>query len=324
LRALSGQGKIKKFNDNLLNFMFQVFLDALMDTAKMVPLLLVIYIAIELVEYKFGNKIRERMQRAGSAGPAVGSLVGSFPQCGFSIVVTALYTQRLVTIGTLLAVYLSTSDEAIPIILSQPDKAKIIFPLIFTKIFIALLAGYGIDFLFKKANKKTLTHIDAFIEGRDDESHHHESVIEEKACCGHSASSSAEKFNFKEIFFHPIIHTGKIFIFIFSISFIINFIIFQAGEEALDKFLLTHGFLQPFITALVGLIPNCAASVVITELYLKGAITYGSVIAGLCASGGLGILVLLKEEKNKKDIFKILALLFGISVAAGLIIQYFF
>ncbi|MCX6764748.1 MAG: arsenic efflux protein [Candidatus Nealsonbacteria bacterium] len=304
--------------------MFQVFSDAITDTVKMIPLLLVIYIAIELIEYKFGNKIREKIQKAGALGPAVGSTVGSFPQCGFSVVVTALYTQRLVTIGTLLAVYLSTSDEAIPIILSQPDRANIILPLILTKIFIALIAGYAVDFAFRKTNKETLTHIKAFAKGLDDGSHHHESIMEEKACCGHSASPSAKKFNPKEIFFHPIIHTAKIFVFIFIISLSINVIIFEIGEEALGKFFLTHSILQPFISALAGLIPNCAASVVITELYLKGAITYGSVISGLCASGGLGILVLFKEEKDKKNIFKVLFLLFGISVTAGLIIQYFF
>lgn len=299
--------------------MYQVFLDALIDAAKMVPLLLLIYVGIELIEYKFGNKIRENVQRAGRAGPAAGAIAGSFPQCGFSVMASALYTQRLVTIGTLLAVYLATSDEAIPIILAQPDKAKIVLPLILTKIFIALVAGYSIDFAFRKTNKKTLEHIEAIRQGRDDQQHNHQSVQNKEACCGHSVGSN---FNLKEIFFHPIIHTAKIFVFIFSISFLINAAIFQMGEQAFAKLFLGHSFFQPFLVALIGLIPNCAASVAITELYLKGAITYGSVIAGLCASGGLGILVLFREEKEKKEVFKIIGLLFGISVIAGLIIQY--
>lgn len=304
--------------------MQEIFLDALMDTIKMVPLLLIIYIGIELVEYRFGSKIREKVQKAGAVGPAIGAAVGIFPQCGFSVVVTALYTQRLVTIGTLLAVYLSTSDEAIPIILSQPDKIGIILPLIFTKIFIALIAGYAIDFSFRKAKKKTLTHIESYIQGNDDENHNHESAIDKQACCGHSTSSIARKFNPKEIFIHPIIHTIKISAFIFVVSYLINFVIFQIGEGALNKLFLGHYFFQPFLMALIGLIPNCAASVAVTELYLKGLISYGSVIAGLCASGGLGILILFREEKKKKDVFKILFLLFGISVLAGLIIQYIF
>lgn len=305
-----------------MNYMFEILLDALIDSAKAVPLLLLIYVGIELVEYKFGNKIRRKIQKAGKTGPAFGALAGSFPQCGFSVVATALYAQRLVTIGTLLAVYLATSDEAIPIILSQPDKIKILLPLILTKIFIAFVAGYIIDFFFRKNNQKTLAHIESYKQGRDDKSHHHESVIGEQACCGHNVSPAAPKFNLRKIFIHPIIHTAKIFVFIFIISLLINFIVWQMGEEALGKLFLGNSFFQPLLAALIGLIPNCAASVAITELYLKNVITYGSVIAGLCASGGLGTLILFREEKNKKNVFKVLALLFGISVVAGLTIQY--
>jgi hypothetical protein len=224
----------------------------------------------------------------------------------------------------LLAVLISTSDEAIPIILSQPDKAKILLPLIMTKILIALIAGYSIDFFYKKTNIKILSHIEAYAHGRDDKDHDHNAIIDEQACCGHSTSSSAKKFDLKEVFLHPVIHTAKIFIFIFIISFFINFLVFQMGAGGFGKIFFGNSFLQPFFAALVGLIPNCAASVAITELYLKGAITYGSVIAGLCASGGLGILVLFREEPDKKTVFKILGLLFGISVMAGLAVQYIF
>jgi hypothetical protein len=304
--------------------MQEIFLDALADTAKMIPLLLIIYIGIELIEYKFGNKIRERVQKAGTSGPAIGAIAGSFPQCGFSVIATALYTQKLVTIGTLLAVYLSTSDEAIPVILSQPDKAYVILPLIFIKILTALAAGYAVDFTFRRINKKTLAHIEAYAVGKDDKEHNHGSIIDEQACCGHSMSSIAKKFNPREIFLHPVIHTAKIFLFIFIISFLINFAVFRIGEDAFGELFFSNSFLQPFIAALVGLIPNCAASVAITELYLKGLISYGSVIAGLCASGGLGLLVLFKEEKNKKNVFIVISLLFSISVLAGLSVQYIF
>lgn len=304
--------------------MLKVFLDVLVDTAKMVPLLLIIYIGIELVEYNFGNKIREKMKKVRLAGPLVGAFAGSLPQCGFSVVSTALYTQRLITIGTLLAVYLSTSDEAIPVILSQPDKAKIILPLILTKIFSALVFGYFFDFIFRKTNKKTLEHMDAYAQGKDDIHHHHETVMNEDACCGHSTKFSAEELNFKKVLLHPIIHTAKIFVFIFIASFLLNAAIFQLGEDAFGKLFLGHSFFQPFLAALVGIIPNCAASVFITELYLKDIITYGSVIAGLSASGGLGVLVLFREEKNKKEVFKILGMLFGTSILIGLAIQYLF
>jgi len=304
--------------------MEQIFFDALIDSLKMIPFLFLVYVGIELIEYWFGNKIRQGIQKSGKLGPGAGALVGSFPQCGFSVISTALYTQRLLTIGTLLAVYLSTSDEAIPVILSQPDKAKIILPLILTKILVALIAGYTIDLFFRKSNKRTLAHAEAYAQGKDDSHHHHESIIEEQACCGHSLSASAKKFSSKEILLHPLIHTFKIFTFILIISFAINFAIYKIGEETIRSLFAGHIFWQPFIAALIGLIPNCASSVAITEFYLKGTITYGAVIAGLCASGGLGLLVLLKEEKNRRDVFTILGLLFGISVLAGLIIQYLF
>ena len=304
------------------DYLFNIFLEALTDSAKMIPLLLIIYVGIELVEYKYANKIREAVQKAGAAGPAVGALTGSFPQCGISIVASALYTQRLATIGTLLAVYLSTSDEAIPVILSQPESTKIIVPLIITKIIIALIGGYAVDFAFRKSNKETLAHIKAYAAGSDSKHHNHEKILEEKACCGHSASPSSVEFNPREIILHPIIHTAKVFIFIFIVSFAINFAIVQMGEEAFAKLFLEDSIFQPFLVALFGLIPNCASSVAITTLYLKGAITYGSVIAGLCTSGGLGLLVLFKEEKDKKHVLRILLLLFGISVSAGYIIQY--
>jgi hypothetical protein len=304
--------------------MTEILLDAFWDTAKMIPLLLLIYIGIELVEYKFGEKIKKTVQKSGSVGPFVGALVGSFPQCGFSVIGTALYTQRLVTIGTLMAIYLATSDEAIPIILSQPDKAGIILPLILTKILIALIAGYLIDHIFRNKNKKVLSHIEAYSKGEDEKGHNHESVVDKHGCCGHSACSVSKSFNYKEIFFHPIVHTFKIFIFIFLSSVIINFLVDGLRGDILESFLLSHKLLQPFLAALVGLIPNCAASVAITELYLKGLINYGAVIAGLSASGGLGLLVLLKEEKERKNALLIMSMLFGISVGAGLIIQYIF
>lgn len=300
---------------------FEVLLDALIDTAKTIPFLFTIYIWIEIVEYRYGKKIREKVQGAGLAGPAIGAVAGSFPQCGFSVLTTALYTQRLVTIGTLIAVYLATSDEAIPVILSQPGAAHLILPLILTKILIAVVAGYGIDFVFRKHNQKTLAHIEAYAHGRDEIGHDHARVAEEPACCGHCLDSSARKFKLKELFFHPFIHTMKIFVFILAMTMAINGAIFWLGEEAFSRLFIEHLLLQPVLAALIGLIPNCAASVAITELYLNGAITYGAMISGLCAGGGLGLLVLFREEKNKKDVLKILGLLVGVSVMVGWGIQ---
>jgi hypothetical protein len=301
----------------------EILQDAFIDTVKMVPLLLVIYIGIEIIEYKYSGAILAKIKKAGIYGPLAGALAGIFPQCGFSVIATALYTQKLVTVGTLLAVYLSTSDEALPIILSQPEKIGIVLPLILTKIIIALIAGYVIDFAFKQGNKKILAHAADYSQGTDDKNHHHETILEERACCGHSASAASKKFNPKEIFFHPLIHTLKIFIFIFGASLAINFFVDQLGDKAIMEFFTANIFWSTFLAALIGLIPNCAASVVITQLYLDNLIAYGAAIAGLCASGGLGILVLLKEEKSKKNAAMIIGLLFLISIIAGIIIQLF-
>jgi hypothetical protein len=302
----------------------EIFISVLSETAPMLPLLLVVYVGIEIAEYKFGHKTISLVQKAGSFGPAVGAIAGIFPQCGLAVVATSLYTQRLITIGALLAVYLATSDEAIPIILSHPDKFDVLLPLILGKILIALLAGYSLDFMFRKNNRNILAHIHDYAHGKDDSRHHHEEIMDREACCGHNPCSPSQKLRLRQIIFHPVIHTAKIFIFIFVISFLMESLFLYLGEEAVEKTLMQHTLLQPFFAALFGLAPSCAASVVITEMYIKGSLTYGSLIAGLCASSGLGILVLFKEVKSKKEIFKIIGLLLGISILAGYLFQEFF
>lgn len=295
----------------------EILTDAFIDTARMLPLLLAIYIAIELFEFKFGSSIRKGVQAAGSAGPAIGALAGAFPQCGFSVIATALYTQRMATIGTLLAVYLSTSDEALPILLSDPAGTSMVLPLIITKILIGMGAGYAIDLALREQNREVLEHIAAAKNGRDSDEHHHETVANEAGCCGHAADATSKKFDPKELILHPVIHTVKIFVFLFAVSAVLGFLMEYVGRESLAEILAAGQGLQPIAAALVGLIPNCAASVALTELYLAGAITYGAALAGLCASGGLGLLVLAREESNKKNVFLVVALLFVISVLAG-------
>lgn len=303
--------------------MWEVVIDAFYDSLRTVPLLLILYVGVELLEYNFGDQMRKKVQSAGIAGPLIGAIVGAFPQCGFSVIATALFTQRLVTVGTLLAVYLSTSDEAIPIMLSRPDGWSLVLPLIGIKIIIALLAGYGIDLIFKRDQQKVIKHVESVETGHDNTHHHHEVVLQEKACCSHSALCTSKKFRIKEIVWHPIVHTANVFVFIFLTTLAINLIIFQLGESAFSNLFGQNIFWQPLVTSLVGLIPNCASSVAITELYLRGVIGFGSTIAGLSASGGLGLLVLYREEKDKRNFAKIIALLYGISVVSGLILQIF-
>ena len=291
--------------------MEKIIIDALIDSAKTIPLLLILYVGIELLEYKFGDNIRKWVTQAGKSGPVVGAISGSFPQCGFSVIATALFSQRLITIGTLMAVYLSTSDEAIPIIMSRPDNMHLVLPIIGVKILVAIVAGYTIDLIFHKELVKTEKHIEAIEEGHDNKNHHHEVVVDEIACCGHSTSCTSKKFDIKEIFWHPVKHTLNIFGFIFGTTIILNWLLLNFRLTVVNNV---------FVTALIGLIPNCASSVAITELYLKGTIGFGPTIAGLSASGGLGLLVLWREEKNKKMFFKILMLLYVIAVIAGLVV----
>ena len=303
--------------------MLEIIQETFWETLGMMPLLLAIYIGIELAEYKFGDNIISKVKISGPAGPLLGAIAGIFPQCGFSVIATALYTQRLLTAGTLLAVYISTSDEALPLILSQPEKAGIILPLLLTKFTIAIISGYAIDFAFKKSNKKVFAHIADYSRGKDDKNHHHETALEKQACCGHNANAASKKFRPSEILLHPIIHTAKILIFIFAVSLAINVCIGQYNLQEISNIFNSNLILAPILAALVGLVPTCAASVAITEMYLKGLISYGAVISGLCASAGLGILVLVKEEKNRINVVRIIAMLIGISIASGLIIQYY-
>lgn len=306
--------------------MFEVFMDALVDTARMLPLLIVVYAGISFVEGRYGTVIANKIKGSRKAGPALGAVFGIVPQCGFSVISTALYTKRVITVGTLLAVYLSTSDEAIPVILAQPDKAGVLAPLLAAKAVIAIISGYTIDFVINRAGHPTVkTEVCAAAE---DSLKSPKPVVTangegmtEKGCCGHDCSG---KPTVKEILIHPVIHTAKIFFFIFAATLVINFVIFKVGEANLHKAFLGNNAFQPLIVALIGLIPNCASSVAITTVFLKGGISFGSTVAGLSAGSGLGLLVLFKESVNLREALKITCLLFFISVAFGTAIHLFY
>lgn len=300
-----------------------IFLDALIDSAKTIPLLILAYIAIELIESAYTRTILEKIEKAGKAGPIIGALAGILPQCGFSVFATALFVQRLLTVGTLMAVYLATSDEAIPVIVSHPDRAWLVIPLIATKLVVAVVFGYLLDLAYRKDRMRTLAHLEAYNRGKDDPKHGHRDVLAEDACCGHHVADPKKRFDARKFLLHPLRHALKIFVFIFVATFLIDFAFSRLGDVTLARLFLDNGPFQPFMTALFGLIPNCAVSVGITELYLKGVLTFGSTIAGLSANGGLGILILFKEEKNMKEAFRIIGLLFAISVVSGLLVQYF-
>jgi len=270
------------------------------DTLKMLPFLLIAFLLLEFIEHRAGEKTMNILSRSGKAGVVVGAALGLIPQCGFSVIGSNFFADRVITVGTLLAIFLSTSDEALVILLSDPAKLKDVLFLLIVKFVIAVVAGYVVDVIFKKLNHEHINH--HLQEHHDD--HCHDG-------CGCSCNSQ------KAFWKNAIKRTASVWIFLFLASFALGLLIEFVGEENLSRFLLTDSFLQPFLTGIVGLIPNCAASAIIAQMYIEGALSIGSVISGLCSSAGLGLLVLFRSNKNMKENFIVLALLYLIGVLCG-------
>lgn len=280
--------------------------DALIDSLGLIPFLFIIFVLIEFIERYYAKKRHLFVFWIKKIGPLFGSLFASIPQCGFSVIASTVYTRRLLSRGTLVAVYLATSDEAIPVLLTYPQKAPLILPIIAVKIAVAIVVGYIVD-LFVTYNAK-----EPVIEEAHDE--------DIEGCCHHHLIHATRK---RDFCLHPLKHTLNIFVFIFLISVVLGFILSRAGsEEVIAKYCLMNSPLQPFLVSLIGLIPNCAISVMLTMLFVKNTISFGSLVAGLCTSGGLGILVLLRKNGDKKDTFIILGLLVLVGTILGLIFQY--
>ena len=275
-----------------------IILDALIDTAKMLPFLFAVYLLIEYLEHKASDKLANSLRKLGPFGPVGGALFGCIPQCGFSVAVSNLYSGRLVSLGTLIAVYIATSDEAIPILLSNPQSVGEVWKLIAAKAVIAVLAGLIVDGIMKLCHRR----------GNEENEPYHD-LCEDCGCEEHGILYSAIK------------HTAQIFTFLFVVSLILGFAIYLLGEERLDRVLMTDSAFQPLLAALIGLIPNCSASVVLTNLYAAGSLSFGSVVAGLSTGAGLGLVVLFRTNKNLKQNIGITALLYAIGAASGLIIN---
>ena len=277
--------------------MLDVVLDTIIDSLKLIPFLFIAFIIIEFIEHKI-SKNDKVIKSSVKFGPLIGSLLGAFPQCGFSAAMTNLYSTRIISLGTLIAVYLSTSDEMLPILISERAPIGIIVKILGLKILIGMIFGFIIDFILRK-NKKS-----------SNNKYTIEHFCEKEHC-------HCEKGILKS----SIIHTLKITLFIFIVSFIINLILYYSGEDILQRIFLKGNILGVFIASLVGLIPNCASSVAITQLYLADAITFGSAMAGLLTGSGIGILLLFKTNKNIKENITILGIVYGIGVFCGAIID---
>ena len=277
--------------------MQEALLDACLDTLKLLPFLFITYLLMEYIEHKTSEKSKNAIKKSGKFGPAIGALLGAVPQCGFSVSATNLYAGRVITLGTLVAIYLSTSDEMLPILISSGTNIGLIVEILLIKIIIGIIAGMTIDLIYQKAKK---THEEEDIHSLCEHDHCH---------CEEGILKSALK------------HTLQIFVFILIVSIVLNLVLTLIGEDTLANFISSNKLLAPVIACLIGLIPNCASSVVLTELFTGGIIGIGTLIGGLLVNSGLGVMVLFKVNKNIKENIKIVSCLYLIGVMAGIIIE---
>jgi len=290
-----------------------MILDALTDTVRLVPLLALVYFLVGFLEYRFGDRMGGMVARLGAMGPIAGAAFGCIPQCGFSVVAAALYARRLVSLGTLLAVFVSTSDEAVPVLLSIPSKAGIVGSLIAIKVVVAIIAGIVIDLVIRRDRAVT----SAVTDGADAPSSHE--AEDHSGCCSHGLHGKGSKV--RALVLHPLIHTAKIFVFLFVLAAIFNFAVTAMGPAMIAAVLMRGTLFQPVLTAFIGLVPSCFTSVLLAGLFVKGVINFGSLVAGLSAGCGLGLLVLIKENKDWKDNLLVVGLLLAVSISAGIIIS---
>ena len=276
--------------------MWDAILDSLIDTVKLIPFLLITYIIMEFIEHKTSHKTKDAIKKSGHFGPLIGGILGVVPQCGFSAAASSLYSARIITLGTLIAVFLSTSDEMLPILISEAVDVRIILSILGIKLVIAVIVGFIIDLFFRKK-----------FETSEDEP-------EIKDLCEH------EHCHFEHgIFKSALKHTINITLYIFIISLVLNIIIYFIGEDNLAHILNSTPIIGPIIASLVGLIPNCASSVIITQLYLSKVLNFATMIAGLLVNTGVGLLILFRTNKDLKENIKITVLLFAIGVIFGII-----
>ena len=287
--------------------------DAIIDSAHLLPFLFFIFVVIELLEFYFSDKIDSCIKKARKRSVAVGSLASIFPQCGFSVIASSLYSRRMITRGCLIAVYLGTSDESIPILLAHPDKAYLVVPIVGLKLFIAIMGGYLIDILSGHFNNPDVINKNESVDEVMEEAHEH---VHEEGCCNHKP----EGVNKRELILHPIFHTINILAFILVITLALNYLLehFPITDLLANS---SHRYLQCIGAAILGLIPNCAISIAITMMLIKGTLPFGAAMAGLLSNGGLGLLILLKNN-NFKDTLKVIFILLAVSILSGCLIEF--
>ncbi len=275
----------------MIHFLEHIIHHTLEDTLKLLPFLFLVFWAMEILEHSFSNKTQTVIEQAGKAGPFLGGLLGALPQCGFSVMVTNLYAGRVATVGTLAAVYLSTSDEMLPILLSHQVGSFKIIKILIVKTVIGIFAGFIIDQLLHP-------HVDS--------NHIHDLCDEDHCDCEHSSPLKS-----------AVHHTFNIFLIIFGVTLILNGILEWIGLDGVRSFVTDAGIFAPILSCLVGLIPNCAASVILTELYIAEAISFGTALSGLLINSGVAWVVLFRVNRHLRENLQIAAILIAISIASG-------
>ncbi len=275
--------------------------DSVLDSLKALPFLFVAFLLVEFLEHKAQGKVKKLFNGVGAFGPLVGTALGCVPQCGFSVMTANLYSSGVVGLATLVSVFLATSDEAVILLATTPNGAREIVRLLVTKIAIALIFGYAVYFVESKTHRHT---------------HHHSHDLCEHDHCGCHEHGGVLR--------PALVHTVKVFGFLLLFTVIIDLAVALIGTDKLSTILLSKSVFQPFLSAIIGFIPNCASSVLLTSLYIEGTLSFGSLVAGLCTNAGAGLLILFRDKSKIKENLKIVCILYVCSVIAGTVLHLFF
>jgi len=287
-----------------MELLVDVVLDTVIDGVKILPFLFVTYLLMELLEKHTMDKAGDIVRKAGKSGPLWGSLLGVLPQCGFSAAASNLYAGRVITVGTLIAIYLSTSDEMLPLMISERLPITTILPILGLKALVGVIVGFIVDFAAAKTRK--LRH-------QQREDFRIEEMCEREHCHCEEEEGSVLK--------SALVHTVHIFLYIIVLTFILNFAVELIGEDTLKSVITANPLAGHLVAGLIGLIPNCAASIIITELYLGGMITMGTMMSGLLVGAGIGLLVLYRVNPELKRNLHITGILYVTGVFFGILID---
>lgn len=277
--------------------MLDVLWDAVLDSLKALPFLFLAYLLIEYLEHRATGKLERALSRLGPFGPVGGAVLGCIPQCGFSVTAANLYAGRIITAGTLLAVFVATSDEALPILLSQPEALAVVGPLLLVK----LLAGIAVGVLTDLVLRYFL---------------HSKRTMEFEELC-----KNCHCHDKPGILRPALTHTLRIFTFLLIVNLVLGYALYFIGEEHIASVFMTGSRFQPLLAALIGFIPNCGASILLTELYLSGTLSFGAAVAGLCTGAGVGLAVLFKVNRNWRENLALTGVLYVAAVVTGLIVN---